>query len=74
MNTSRIKKKFGLAVRGERNKLNISQEELGFKSGLHRTYIGSLERGERNISIENIKKISKALKIPAFELMKKADL
>jgi len=63
-----------MAVRKERNKLEISQEELGFKCGLHRTYIGSIERGERNVSIGNISKIAKTLKLSAHELLKNAGL
>lgn len=46
----------------------MSQEELGFKSGLHRTYIGSIERAEQNISVDNIHKLAKALKVSVKEL------
>jgi transcriptional regulator with XRE-family HTH domain len=49
---------------------NISQEKLGEISGLHRTYVGSVERGERNISIEAISKICKALGIKLEDLFK----
>jgi len=45
---------FGKLLRKKRNALTISQEELAFQSGLHRTYVGSVERGERNLSLENI--------------------
>ena len=56
-----ICKKFGNRVRELRITQGISQEVLAQKSGLHRTYIGSVERGERNISLINIEKISIAL-------------
>jgi transcriptional regulator with XRE-family HTH domain len=69
-----IRKRLGDSIRTERNKLGISQEELAFKCGLHRTYIGSVERGERNISIENIVKISKALGITAYKLFQMSEL
>ena len=49
-----IKFLFGELVRKKRQKKGISQEELAFRSGLHRTYVGSVERGERNVSLENI--------------------
>ncbi len=62
--------KLGIKVRETRQKIGLSQEELGFKSNLHRTYIGSIERGEQNVSIDNIHKISKALKISPTELLK----
>ncbi len=52
---------FGERVRGKRQGLGISQEELAFRSGLHRTYVGSVERGERNLSIENIFLLAKTL-------------
>jgi len=52
---------FGNRVREERLKLSLSQEELAAKAGVHRTYIGMIERAEKNITLENIEKISKAL-------------
>ena len=55
--------KFGQKVREERAKLGLSQEELATRAGVHRTYIGMIERAEKNITLENIEKIAKALKI-----------
>lgn len=55
--------KFGNKVREERAKLGLSQEELAARAGVHRTYIGMIERAEKNITLENIEKIAKALKI-----------
>jgi len=53
--------KFGNKVRKERDKLELSQEELAAKAGVHRTYIGMIERAEKNITLENIEKVAKAL-------------
>ncbi|MBU4331972.1 helix-turn-helix domain-containing protein [Patescibacteria group bacterium] len=53
--------KFGKRVRDERVKLGLSQEQLGSHAGVHRTYIGMIERAEKNITLENIEKVSKAL-------------
>jgi transcriptional regulator with XRE-family HTH domain len=61
--------KFGNEVRRRRTALGLSQEELGHLCSLHRTYIGSIERGERNISLHNIGSISKALKCNPSELL-----
>jgi transcriptional regulator with XRE-family HTH domain len=58
-----IKQRFGLAIRQRRQELGISQEELSFRAGLHRTYISDIERGSRNPSLENIEKLAKALDI-----------
>lgn len=55
--------KFGERVREERHKLGLSQEELASRAGVHRTYIGMIERAEKNITLENIEKIAKALNI-----------
>ncbi len=61
MNKKDILIKFGQRVRDERMKLGLSQEELAARAGLHRTYIGMIERAEKNITLENIEKIAKAL-------------
>ena len=61
--------KLGQKIQSERKKLNFSQEELAFESGLHRTYIGSVERGEKNIGLKNLEKIAKALKISITRLV-----
>ena len=58
-----IKQRFGLAIKQRRGELGISQEELAFRTGLHRTYISDIERGSRNPSLENIEKLAKALEI-----------
>lgn len=52
---------FAKKVRHRRNQLGWSQEALAEASGLHRTYVGSVERCERNISIDNIQRITEAL-------------
>jgi len=53
--------KFGKKVRDERVKLGLSQEALAARAGVHRTYIGMIERAEKNITLENIQKICCAL-------------
>ncbi|MDA8339703.1 MAG: helix-turn-helix transcriptional regulator [Nitrospiraceae bacterium] len=63
-----IKKIFGKNVRIYREGSGISQEKLAHLCGLHRTYIGSIERGERNISLENIQKIADALQVKIIDL------
>ncbi len=62
--------KVGKRIRELRLKAGLSQEKLAFASDLDCTYIGSVERGERNISVINLNKISVALKINSFELLK----
>lgn len=61
---------FGEIVRVARKAKRLSQEELAEKAGLHRTYIGMIERGEKNITLSNISKIARALEIPINELFK----
>ncbi|MGE0559203.1 MAG: helix-turn-helix domain-containing protein [Burkholderiales bacterium] len=64
----RLRQTFAARVRDERKRQGLSQEMLAEKSGLHRTYIGSVERGERNVSIDNVERIAKALNIKVAEL------
>ena len=68
MNKKDILIKFGHKVRDERTKLGLSQEELAARAGLHRKYIGMIERAEKNITLENIEKIAKALNKKINEL------
>lgn len=58
-----INVRFGKKVRDERLKRSLSQEELAARAGVHRTYIGMIERAEKNITLENIEKIAKALNL-----------
>ena len=59
---------FGRTVRTLREARGYSQEELAERASLHRNYVGSLERGERNVAIENIVKLAKALAVRPGEL------
>jgi transcriptional regulator with XRE-family HTH domain len=61
--------KFGKKVRDERIKLHLSQEALAVRAGVHRTYIGMIERAEKNITLENIEKIAKALDLNVGSLL-----
>ena len=63
-----IKTKFGAKVRKLRQAKGLSQEAFADICGLHRTYVGAIERGERNVSLENIEKIAKALGISIASL------
>lgn len=63
-----ILRKFGDKVRNERLKRGFSQEKLALKAGVHRTYIGMIERAEKNITLENIEKIAKALDVKVRDL------
>ncbi len=65
-----LKLKFGETIKGFRQKASLSQEQLADLASLHRTYIGSVERGERNISLENIVQIARALDVKPSDLLK----
>ena len=64
-----ICKRFGCRIRNLRVAQGMSQEVLAQKSGLHRTYIGGVERGERNISLINIEKIARALNLTLVDIV-----
>ena len=63
-----IQKRFGKKVRELRKERGYSQEGFAFECDLHRTYIGCIERGEKNITITNIERIAKALKVDICSL------
>ena len=63
------KQLFGEQLRAARLAIGISQEELGHRAGLDRTYISSCERGKRNISLEAIVRLSKALNLSPSQLL-----
>lgn len=66
---SPILKLFGQRVREERQRLGLSQEKLAERAGVHRTYIGMVERAEKNITLTNIEKIAKALEVEVGTLI-----
>ena len=66
-----IKKRFGSAIKKRRLELRISQEELAARAQLHRTYIGDIERGGINLSLENIEKVANGLGLEVSTLFSK---
>jgi transcriptional regulator with XRE-family HTH domain len=66
---SDARKVFASRLRQIRQLKGLSQEELADMAGLHRTYVGSVERSERNISIDNIERLANALEVDIIELL-----
>lgn len=73
MAKSDLKHLFGSSVKSWRSRLGISQEELAGRAGLHRTYVSDIERGARNVSLESIDKLARAMKIPVATLFSQSD-
>jgi transcriptional regulator with XRE-family HTH domain len=67
---SKVQQQFGDKLKKLRKQKGLSQERLASKCGLHRTYISDIERGSRNVSLKNIERIAKALKININELFR----
>jgi transcriptional regulator with XRE-family HTH domain len=63
-----VKSLFGKALRTLREERGYSQEELAERAGLHRNYVGGVERGERNVALENIVKLAAALSVRTKDL------
>lgn len=61
---------FGATIRRLRLGKGLSQEALAERASLHRTYVGSIERGERNVSLENMLKLAGALSVPLHEVIR----
>ncbi|MHC4692241.1 MAG: helix-turn-helix domain-containing protein [Planctomycetota bacterium] len=66
---SNINKDVGFNIRTIRQERGISQEKLAALAGLHRAYVGQIERGEKNIGLINLEKIAKALKVKTKDLL-----
>ncbi len=73
MNPLEMQVSLGQVVRAKRSQLGYSQEAFADKVGLHRTYIGSFERGERNLSLQNLVRIANALDIRLSSLLAEAE-
>jgi len=67
--SSSARQMFAANVRRMRQEKNLSQEQLAELADLHRTYVGSVERGERNVSIDNMEKLALALKVRVRDLL-----
>ncbi len=64
-----VRKRVGINLKRLRQDCGLSQEELAFESGLHRTYISGVERGVRNPTVRVLEEIAIALKVPAAKLL-----
>ena len=73
MHKDSFKGYFGAVIAQRRKAASLSQEKLAELSGLHRTYVGSVERGERNISIDNICRLAEAINIRVSKLLALAE-
>jgi transcriptional regulator with XRE-family HTH domain len=65
-----IKKRFGLAVKEQRNRLNVSQEELAMRIGADQAYVSRIEAGQMNVTLETIEQIATALQANVVDLLK----
>jgi transcriptional regulator with XRE-family HTH domain len=65
-----VRTRFGKAVRKRRQEIGVSQEEFADMCGLDRTYVGGVERGERNIGLINVEKIARAFRISLSDLLR----
>ena len=74
MSNQDLVKSLGLRIRNARLAAGLSQEELAFRAGVHRTYLGLIERGTNNITLVNYAKVADALELPLCHLFCLAEL
>ncbi len=74
INTDEICRELGTSVKHLRQVQGITQEELAYRAGLHRTYIGCVERGEKNVGVATIFKVAHGLGIEPWELFKEIEI
>jgi transcriptional regulator with XRE-family HTH domain len=72
-NTDRVLVELGRALRARRTERGVSQEELSLATGVHRNYIGGIERGERSPSVATVARLADALDISLAEVFKQAE-
>lgn len=73
MSVHALRRAIGQAIRRRRKALGLSQDAFAEVSGLHRTYIGGIERGERNITIDNLQRVACSLGVPLAQLIMDAE-
>jgi transcriptional regulator with XRE-family HTH domain len=69
-----IRERFGFAIKTRREELDMTQEDLAEEAGIHSTYVSDIERGSRNVSLINIERLAKALRMTIsvlFELVER---
>lgn len=74
LSPAELKRKYGQAVQWLRHDLGVSQEELAARAEIHRTYLGDIERGNRNVALLNICRIAAALGVKPSELFRRMGL
>ena len=68
-----VRERFGRAVKGRREELGLTQEDLADRAGIHRTYLSDVERGARNLSLVNVERLALALTLTLAELFARVD-
>lgn len=73
MDYEALRASVGRVVRSQRYKVGYSQEGFANEAGMHRTYMGAIERGEQNVSLHTLVRIANALKVPLSQLIEEAE-
>jgi transcriptional regulator with XRE-family HTH domain len=68
--TSELQKIVGRRLREQRESLGLSQEAMAERLGYHRTFLGSVERGERNLTLASVEQLASSLGVPALDLLR----